>query len=367
MRDRVAGALRVATDLGWGAKSYVNGLTCRAVGLRGAERSSGSTLNLLYIGNGSNLAYFRSVAFSSAECHKLSDARSPLGLRRQIRRHQAGHDLVLVDTVLPFDKLLVPAHFLRLPRWVRQTLEFETSWEGVRSQLRERLPSKVRSRLRSNGYRVTLVSSRDARRDFYRDLYRFHIAERFGDASIVDTEARFLRQTRGCYVLQAHWKDEIVAGQVLRPAGQELTIHRFGMSRRAHAEGLKGLADVLDYFSVRYAFDQGFSRVNFGLSRPNLDDGVLTYKLKWGTRIEEGRAKKPDLRLWVRCWSPSVRLLLRHNRFIVRGDRGLEVLLAVGDEPADRELLARTRLDARRCGLNGLTRLWSGALWHDLA
>lgn len=357
MSDLVAGAQRVTSDVGWGAKSYVNGLTCRAVTSRGAERGSGSPLSLLYIGNGSTLAYFRSVAFSSAECDELSDERSPLGLRRLIRDRQAAHDLVLVDTVLPFDRLLVPSHFLRLPRWIRQILELETSWEGVQRNLRERLPSKVRSRLRSNGYRVTLVSSHEARRSFYRDLYCFHVLERFGDASIIDSEARFLRQTRRCYVLQAHWRGEIVAGAILRPAGQELTILRFGMSRRAHAEGLKGLTDVVDYFSVRYAFDQGFSRVNFGSSRPNLDDGVFRYKLKWGTRIKESGAMKPDLRLWVNRSSPGVRSLLRRNRFIVRGDRGLEVLLAVGEEASDRELAERTRLEARRCGLNGLTRL----------
>jgi hypothetical protein len=76
---------------------------------------------------------------------------------------------------------------------------------------------------------------------------------------------------------------------------------------------------------------------------------------------------KPDLRLWVNRWSPGVRSLLRRNRLIVRGDQGLEVLLAVGEEPADRELAERTRLEARRCGLNGLTRLGAGTLWHDLA
>ncbi len=323
MSDLVTGARRVASDVGWGAKSYVNGLTCRAVALCGAERGSGSPLNLLYVGNGSTLAYFRSVAFSSAECNELSYKGSPLGLSRLIRQRQDAHDLILIDTVLPFDRLSVPAHYLRLPRWIKQILELETSWEGVQRNLRERLPSKVRSRLRSNGYRVTLVSSPEARRSFYRHLYRFHILERFGDASIIDTEARFLRQTRSCYVLQAHWRGEIVAGVILRPAGQELTIFRFGMSRRAHAEGLKGLTDVLDFFSVRYAFDQGFSRVNFGSSRPNFDDGVLKYKLKWGTRIEEGSAMKPDLRLSVNRWNPGVRSLLRRNRFIVRGDRGL--------------------------------------------
>ena len=60
----------------------------------------------------------------------------------------------------------------------------------------------------------------------------------------------------------------------------------------------RGAADALDYFSLLYAFLKGCRWLDFGPSRPDLNDGAFRYKRKWGTTITPGFAPQAEI-----CWA----------------------------------------------------------------
>lgn len=323
-----------------------------ALRLEGPDPMSGQRLVLLYIGNGTDLEYVRELAFSPAAANPLTLAlspddmgegsrgaatttvlargRSPLAIRALLRAHRGGTDVIVIDTHLAAERLLVPRRFHHVPRWVKQTLATGGPARTVNERVGTRTLSWARRVLRRHDYRVDLAVTDPARRQFFHELYGPFIRQRFGADAIVVDEDRFRHETRGAGVLRLWAGNEIVAGAIVRAAAAELQIVWFGAKTDAAARGLKGLSDALDYAALCLARRGGFERLHFGSSRPSLADGVLRYKQKWGATIERGRLPRADLRVAVDAASAASRGFLARARLIVRNRSALCELLPSG-------------------------------------
>ena len=79
------------------------------------------------------------------------------------------------------------------------------------------------------------------------------------------------------------------------------------------------------YFSVRWAHEQvGCSRISLSVARPFLDDGLLSYRRRWGARLEaESSWAGNVVALRFNRWAPAVRAALRANPFVVASAKGL--------------------------------------------
>ncbi len=293
-------------------------LETTAARLRGADPESGRALTVLYVGGGRDLDYVRDLAFgsSSVETGVLGRGSTPLSIRRHLRRHATGADVVVVDTLFPAERLLVPGAYHRVPRWVKQSLPVA----GAAGKAGSGARAWARRVIRRHGYRIALEATDEARLRFYRELYRPYLVARFGEAAILVDEDRFLREAASGAILRLHVEGEVLAGVLLRPAGDELQIVWFGARPDAAQRGFGGLADALDYAALGLARRGGFARLHFGASRPSLEDGILQYKLKWGTEIHPGHLPTSDLRFGYDPGSAAAGAFLRRARLLERRD-----------------------------------------------
>lgn len=320
MRAAAGQLVRVArTALATPRRARSGRIAIDAVRLQGRDPRSGERLTLLYIGNGADLAYVRDLAFPApATMTVLERRRSPFAVRALLRRHRTGADVIVVDTNLAVERLVVPRALHRLPRWVKQTLAVGGSTQAVRARVGPSTLAWARRVLRRHGYRVDLAATDRARLQFFHELYRPFLRARFGAHAITVDEDRFRRETRGAGVLRLWSGTEVVAGVVVRAAGAELEVVWFGARADAAERGLKGLSDALDYAALCLARRGGFERLHLGSSRPSLADGVLRYKQKWGATIVPARLPRADLRLAVDPTSAAALAFLERTRPIVR-------------------------------------------------
>ena len=90
------------------------------------------------------------------------------------------------------------------------------------------------------------------------------------------------------------------------------------------APDLPGRADVLDYFSLLLAQMLGCAALDFGLSRPHLDDGAFRYKAKWGARVQpQDTGPKTSILIAPLKRTEATLAVLRRNLFLQRSDNGL--------------------------------------------
>lgn len=273
-------------------------------------------------------------------------------------RHLLGTDEFRADVhpsappdVLVSDHPLVDRHALgarpaiALDPWVRQHLELGATWQETLAARSGSLRKELRRLLRRHAFAVTVSGDEPGRAEFYRRLYKPYVARRFGRAAVLSDEAAFLRDSADAALLALRDGDRMIAGSVLTRSGEVLAIGWTGIDPELP---VSDRADLLDYYCVLLAQKLGCRVVDFGRSRPHLDDGVFRYKCKWGTRLVPGGGPlKPRIRIRPLSRSPAVLSWLARNGFVERRD-GRFLVRRLGDDATDDVLesaAARARLD----------------------
>jgi len=325
--------------------------SCYEVQGLGRPINSTDDVRVRYVGERKNIGFLVSACFSE---FKVSSERAlgPLEAAAAVRRAGQDEDMLLVDAESPLMSPGVPA--LRLPPWVRQRVSLPTSWPDFVSSLSRGTRREIARCLRKYRYQARVADSHAAFERFYRDLYQPHVVRRFGAEAFVIDEATFHRERAGTQLIELVHDGEVVAGNVVRSAGDTTWILWCGFSSLVDSRGLKGVTDVLDYFSLLDAARRGIKQVDFGRSRPRLNDGPLTYKSKWNSEVRLGVLKKPPLLIVPRNLGAPVAKSLARNQWVTRVGGSLVVVVLFDQGPVSED---DVRLACQRYRHPGISRL----------
>lgn len=313
--------------------------------LTGEERLSGRPLALLLLGMGGNQEFILNRLFARPVLTKQEKSAHPFACLAWCRRIEGEADLIVMDLKPPHATMLPGRGWLRLPPWIKQKIALPDSMEEFMARLPRKTRREVCRCYKRYGYSYDLVDSEDDFRTFYHKLYSPFIRTRFGREAIVVEEKRFLAECRMGMLMRLLRDGRPLGGALLQKVGTELSSVWVGFAtQEEEMAAAPGAADVLDFLTLSYAFDQKCRIVDFGPSRPLLDDGVFRYKRKWGTRLFSPRLPSGEIRLRPLKMTAAVRSILENNPWIVR-EQGLFYghLLVDGQElSADRlEKIAR--------------------------
>jgi len=129
-----------------------------------------------------------------------------------------------------------------------------------------------------------------------------------------------------------------------------------------------GAKIATDLFIVTHAKKLGCKVIDFGGSRPSLNDGVLRYKRKWAVNLIDKRDIYYDFLVYWNSFSEPVNSFLSHTPLIFRDDGGLSAIKVIdSDVPLTK---TETEKIHRSMWIPGLKRLYlvSASGWktvHD--
>lgn len=303
---------------------------------RGSDATGSGEVTAVYAGTGSNLTWCLGTALPEYEIVESSVEPTAGKLLRRLKNCREAGDVIFVDGLKSrlLEELEIP--FAQLPAWVKQRVQLSPDWRSQIDDLRRGTRQEIARILRKHRYTCRLTNSADDARQFYTSLYKPYVANRFGPDSVVVDEYRFLRECRRGIVIQLSRGPDIVAAALLRRVGSSMAIVWSGVASVPAGQRLSGAVDVLDYFSLLYAHLKGCRWLDFGPSRPDLNDGILRYKRKWGCHIGSGWI--PQSTIYWSCLkqNSAVDAFLKRHAFLLTGKRGLCALLFL-DSRADME------------------------------
>jgi len=310
----------------------------------GPIRGTTTTASVAYAGNGVNRDWCLGTALSertSANTLQFSSANEVLDTLQQIKERV---DIVFVEGLGEEIEVATESNFVRMPAWIKQRVRLANDWQSQIRSLKRGTRQEISRLLRKYGYECRLSSNERDMRRFYDEQYQPYISASYGDAAIIVDQDRFIGECRRGVLIQLVSKEAIVATALLRPIGRSMAIVWTGMDRGPGENRAPGATDVLDYFSLLYSHLMGCRWLDFGPSRPDLYDGTLRYKSKWGAEIYRGLFAQPSIAWTCNNDSQASRDFLTRHVFVSNDNRTLSGLAFLETDSAKEQRSTIERL-----------------------
>lgn len=250
------------------------------------ETDTSSALRIHYLGDGSQLSYLQSLCFAN-QFTILAEQTLKLTEVVSGKFPQETADLRVYDFDFPAQKLLQPQG-IGIPYWLKQKIQINGSWEEYLGRMRRKTRREAQRMIRKFELETAVVAGSDFGETFYEQLYKPYIERRHGESSVIIAKPEFMARIAGSEIIQLLFQGQVIAAAQLNVSDTVLSIGWTGVREQDLDKGLRGAADALDYFCMKYAFDNGCTAIDMGHSRAVLSDGILKYKKKWGANINTG-------------------------------------------------------------------------------
>jgi hypothetical protein len=194
--------------------------------------------------------------------------------------------LMVTELPKPLRVLFRKIKYLYLPCWVSG--EIDISDDNPSFLKNSSLKSDLR-RIRNHKLYFEVTHKQSKFHDFYYNMYVPYITKAYGNRSIIMSYDYLKREFKngGLFndLLLIKEDDKYIAGILLHYKKNRAKLIILGVKDGSFDYVKHGAIGALFYFSSRYLTEKGFTRIDFGKSRPFLKDGVLQYKKKWNQKI----------------------------------------------------------------------------------
>jgi hypothetical protein len=176
---------------------------------------------------------------------------------------------------------------------------------------------------RIKDYNYTYEVSRDREKlpFFYHKMYLPYMVGRFGKLTLLVSFGYMENLLQRGLLLMVKREGEYVSGGFIYTATPTPMFAFLGVKDGRSEHVKQGAISALYYYNILWAKKEGYTTLDFGHSRPILNDGIYQYKKKWGMRIHKSPRKHRTLYLSIGKPKSSLEHFLINTPFIY-DDRG---------------------------------------------
>jgi hypothetical protein len=319
--------------------------------LRGPTHLEGSEGTVIAAGPETQILYFIPHFFQKKPNWERIGNIPLWNLPRALQSMRSTADLTVIHTDRLSARFLFGADYLAVPEWVGSMLEVPGDISEL-SRGNPGLKSDLRA-VRLNNFTSDITYSDSDFDFFYSNMYVPFTLKRYGEQSKIENYYKLRRCSRNGGLLWARQNDKPVAGGVFQRAEATLRFLVLATLDGDWQIVKRGGIAALYLFIIRHAKELGFSLVDFGGSRPSLNDGLLRYKRKWKMKIVENEYVYHDFLVYWNRLSDPVFSFLSSSPLIFRDKNGLSAIKAVtSDEPITQGELEKINRAIASPGLN---------------
>lgn len=286
--------------------------------LNGEEITSHQELSIAYAGTEVNRNYLIKLAYDNSFNEKYLGRVWLWKIFNVVREKSPNCSLMVIGANKLLWRWFRKRTYFNVPFWVSSLADTsgDTSllWGGkdVKNAIR-----KVRNNKLS--FEITQDPSRFD--DFYYEMYRPYAMATYGNQAIIYPYDHSKKEFKNGELLLIKKENQYIAGTILVYKKMQASGRLVGVKDGNFDYVKEGAIDAIYYFVVRRFKEKGYKKIDLGLSRPFLKDGVLRYKRKWGGR-QISCSSRVDGAYYVEPLvnTPGLRVFLINNPFIFIGD-----------------------------------------------
>jgi hypothetical protein len=278
---------------------------------------------MLYIGEALKLSYIlRSAGIDEVEVKKMGGVYI-WNVRERVDDFRDNVDVVIAESNRFSARKAQKCGFLLIPEWVNFTLQVPDSMECFLHGADKNLEDDIR-KIRKYKYSYEITTDPEKLPLFYHEMYVPHISKRhsylphLNDFSLLKSIFR----TSALFFIKSN--DEYLGGHYLILRDKILWAKWLGIKNGNKEYLRKGVSGAINYFIIKWAIENKYEIIDFGLCRAFYNDGVFRFKKKWGMILSDSTLNAAFWGLKVCRFNEGVKNFLENNPFLFYRDGRLE-------------------------------------------
>lgn len=299
--------------------------------LKGKD-AMGDNVRALVLADEKKVAYFASLLYSNEPSKKnLGKVLTwKLTSRRESMLPKADLTLIAVEGI--YSHFLSRLGFIIVPQWVSSSLDISKPLSQIWKMDKNRSLKENLRKIRQNEYSYEISRDPSRFQQFYHEMYLPHIMRRFGQHALINQFDQLKRFFEIGHLILVKRNNDYVAGNIMVKYKEGISIHSSGV-KQGNIDYLREGALVASYyFSIVWAKSQKYKSINFGHSRPFLNDGGLVHKKRWGMWVRRSHSNRAIFGIRLNNLSQSTKTFLARNPLIVIHRDKLKGLVFAGQE-----------------------------------
>jgi hypothetical protein len=253
--------------------------------LRGTEIHSGEKLTILYTGVSINKNYFAGVVFGNDYTEEYLGKSRIRMLSERFNENREKFSIIVTEGLKIFGKRLLNKGYFYIPGWVQGNIDLPDDYCDI---FKNKRIKRDLNRIKRSSYSYEITGDISDFNRFYFDMYVPLMQSQHGEAAIIRTYDDMRRKFKKCSMVIIKKNDLAVAGAMVSWDGIYGKWWYVGVVGGNREYIHEGVMQALYYYPLEFLHKQGCRRIDMGIVRSFLNDGVMCYKKKWGYKIMNG-------------------------------------------------------------------------------
>lgn len=243
-------------------------------------------------------------------------------------------DAIFINCDIFYSHFFEKQGLIILPEWISMEMDTSKPINDIHKSFSKSIKEDLR-KVNNNGFSYELTDDLDKLKLFYYKMYLPYTKRRYGkSAQIYNYIAIRHLFERGFKLMLIKKDGEYVLGSLFSVKKDTLITKIMGIMDGKTYLLKNGLGCAAYYFTLLWAKENDIKKLNYGTSRPFLNDGVFQYKKKWGTII-----KKVDNKYYSKIYafqmyknSKGIQDSLLNKPFICINNNQLKTMIFLKDK-----------------------------------
>jgi hypothetical protein len=257
----------------------------------GKEKHTQKKIYLQYFGLRSITPHLEQKIFKERPQYKKIGTVPLWNIKKKIQNHDSNIDGTVIKSDLFYSSYFKKHECIILPEWISMILDVTKPFDELYRHFSNSARRDYKKFLKQE-YQIEMITNPETLRYFYYNMYLPYIQKTYGTLAIcINYPTMKWLFDSGYKLLFIKHKNLYVSGIMYTIEKRALKPKYMGIIQNKRYLLRQGLGAAMYHASIKKAKESNVDIVDFGGTKPFVQDGAFTYKKKWGCAIE-----KPDTR-----------------------------------------------------------------------
>ena len=253
----------------------------------GKEKHNKKNLTILFIGDKKIFPYLSSLLFSEYPEIEKNFNVFIWNIKKIINKNNLSIDAIFIKNDRFYSHYFEKQGYIVIPEWISTTLDVSEPLEKIYKNFSKSVKEDIR-KIKKYNYSYDISQDPSILDMFYYKMYLPYISWKYG---IFIKYANFYSIKhifeQGGKILFIKRNNEYFFGGLFLKKKEKIYATYAGIMKGKFDCIHQGVIAGSYYYLITYAKKVGVKSINFGSCRPFINDGLFSYKRKWGIKIEK--------------------------------------------------------------------------------